>query len=184
MSKLPKSLPPRLRQVAKQLQKLSTPDATAARMPSFKGAKNIFIIRSGTPDLFKKCVKQIKTLAPRASLHIISHERDRELIKETCAPRFVFHAHLGGGSYSWENLSPLHGQLQKVRFDAFVMLTNSVYGYPHIAEILYRLGAQQLHLFNVTERWFTTTRASLEFKTACANVYQSVCHLLYQEDAR
>lgn len=184
MSRLPKTLPNELRQVAKRLQKLSQPDAAAARTPSFKGAKNIFIIRSGTPDLFKKCVKRIRELAPRATLHVVSHQRDQELIGQTCKENFIFHAHLGGGNYSWESLAPLHTALQKAPLDAFVMLTNSVYGYPHIAEILYKLGAQKLHLFNVTERWFTTTRASLEFKTACANVYQSICHLLYQEDAR
>lgn len=169
---------------ARQMQKLAEPDATAARAPNFKRAKNIFIIRSGTPDLFKKCVRQVKALAPRATLHIVSHERDAALIQETCSPRFRFHAYTGGGSYSWENLSALHESLQKAKLDSFVMLTNSVYGYPHIADILYRLGAQKLHLFNVTESWFTTTREVLEFKTSCANVYQSICHLLYMEDAR
>ena len=182
MPTLSPALKKRLSIVARQMQALSIP--TEGRAPNLKNAKNIFLIRSATPDLFKKAVRELKAMAPNATLHVVSHERDRELIENTCAPRAQFHAYTSGGNYSWESLAPLIPSLTAVKLDTFVMLANNVYGYPHIAEILYKLGAKKLYLFNTNERWFTMTREELEFKTACAGVYQSICNIFWEEAAR
>jgi hypothetical protein len=95
--------------------------------------------------------------------------------------KFVFHPYTSGGNYSWENIASLQDELLRANLDTFVMLANNVYGYPHIAEILYKLGAEKLHLFNVNEKWYSLTREELEFKTACSGVYQSVCNLFWLE---
>ena len=178
MGRLPSTLKKQLTAVAKALQKLSVPKAGHA--PLLKDARNIFLIRSATPELFKKAVGELRLLAPRATLHIVSHERDKDLIK-SIGGRVVFYAYTAGGNYTWEALLPLQKKIAAAKPDTFVMLANNVYGYPHIAEILYRLGAHELHLFNTHERWLTLTRQELEFKTACAGVYQGVCNLFWED---
>ena len=177
MPSLPASLRRQLAAIAKATQKLSVP--RASKTPNLKKARNIFLIRSAAPEMFKKCVRELKRLAPKATLHIVSHERDRELIKTVCAPRFKFYPYTAGGNYSVESLAPLMPKLNAARIDTFIMLANNVYGYPHISEILSKLGARELFLFNINERWYVTSRDELDFKNAAANVYLGICKLLW-----
>ena len=165
--------------VAKAAQRLSVPNATAT--PNLKRAKNIFLIRSATPEQFKKCVGQLRRMAPNAALHIVSHERDGELVASLTTPKDKFYAYAGGGNYGATALASIIMEVKKTKPtdqpDTFVMLSNNIYGYPHIAEILCELGARTLHLFNINERWYTTTREELDFKNACARVYLGICNL-------
>jgi hypothetical protein len=120
-------------------------------------------------------------MAPNAALHIVSHARDRGLIESVSRPRDHFYPYAGGGNYSVSSISSIIAEIKKSKLtsrpDTFVMLSNNIYGYPHVAEILCELGAKTLHLFNINERWYTTSREELEFKNACSRVYLGICSL-------
>ena len=179
-----------LTSAAKAAQKLSVPRAT--RPPNLSKARNIFLIRSAAPELFKKCVRSLRERAPRATLHIVSHERDRELIASVCGKKHKLYAYTAGGNYSVASCAEIIKEVAKAnekanaktKVDTFVMLANNVYGYPHIAEILCALGAQTLYLFNINERWYTSTRAELEFKNTAAGVYLGICKLLWNQQEK
>jgi hypothetical protein len=164
---------------AKAAQRLSLPSPWAR--PSLAGTKNIFLVRSAAPDILRRCLKQLRSLAPRARLHILSHRRDAAMVRALLQPRDIFYPYTAGGNYSAANCTAVIAKIKKARPDTFVMLSNNVYGYPHIAEILTALGARHIHLFNVNERWYRSSAAELATKNAYSSLYLSICKLLYNE---
>ncbi|MGK0239839.1 MAG: hypothetical protein ACI92G_003321 [Candidatus Pelagisphaera sp.] len=98
----------------------------------------MFLIRSASPTLFKSFVALIGEANPRQEFVVVSHEKDRILVKEIVTNPYSFHPYPVQGSYSLNTFSQAFPDFENANFGAKVFLDSSgvLSGLEHVIEII------------------------------------------------
>ncbi|VBB05516.1 Hypothetical protein LUCI_0726 [Lucifera butyrica] len=120
------------------------------QMDVFKSVRKVLIVRSADMSTFKKMIEQLKKVNPHIFVYILTHECDKEMIREICVENYEVIPYVHGRRYEAYKCSQEIQYLREKAIDQYVVLLNDRFGmgFENIIEFARELTCGTVYAFN------------------------------------